>query len=110
MRSKWETNYGLYLDFLLKNGEIKSWEYEPERYKFVMTEGNYKVEIGTYLPDFRITENNGKVWVAEIKGFKQGMRKIQRMRKYFPEIEVRIIEAKEYNTLKKQVGKLLNFY
>lgn len=110
MRSKWETNYGLYLDFLLKNKEIKSWEYEPERYKFITTEGNYKVEIGTYLPDFRITENDGKVWVAEIKGFKQGMRKIQRMRKYFPEIEVRMIEAKEYNALKKQVGKMLNFY
>lgn len=109
-RSTWEINYAFYLEWLKQNGEIKEWEYEPERYKFDVVEGNHTTTIGTYLPDFRITENDGKQWIAEIKGYKQGMRKIQRMRKYHPEIEVRLVEAKEYNALKKQVGKLLNWY
>lgn len=110
MRSKWETNIGLYLDFLVKNKEIKDWEYEPERYNFDMPEGNIKVRIGTYLPDFRVTNNDGTQYLIEVKGYKQGMRKIQRMKKYYPHLPVQLIEAKDYAVLKKQLSKLLNWY
>jgi hypothetical protein len=29
-RSTWEANYALYLDFLVKQNQIVSWEYEPD--------------------------------------------------------------------------------
>ncbi len=110
MRSKWETNYGIYLDWLVRQKEIKEWEYEPERYNFDMKEGNQLIRIGTYLPDFRVTENDGTQYLVEIKGYAQGKRKLQRMKKYHPEIKVELVEATQYNTLKRQIGKLLNWY
>ncbi len=105
MRSKWETNYGIYLDFLVKQKEIKGWEYEPERYKFIMTEGNYKVEIGTYLPDFKVTNNDGTFYLVEVKGYRQGTLKLKRMKKYYPEIKIELVDSKEYAVLKKKVGQ-----
>lgn len=108
-RSRWEINWAYYLEWLKKNKQIKDWEYEPERYKFYVTEGNTKILIGTYLPDFRITNNDGTQYIDEIKGYKQGMRKIQRMKKHYPEIPVHLIDRTQYNAVKRQVGKMLNW-
>jgi hypothetical protein len=108
-RSNWEQNYSFYLEWLKQNGEIAEWEYEPERYNFDMKEGNIMVRIGTYLPDFRVTNNDGTQYLVEVKGKKQGMRKLQRMKKYYPHLKIKLIQAAEYNALKKQVGKLLNW-
>jgi len=109
-RSGWELNYAFYLEWLKQQAEIKDWEYEPERYHFYITEGNTKIRIGNgYLPDFRVTENNGKQYLVEIKGREQGMAKLKKMKKHYPEIEVRLVGKSEYNTLKKQLGKMLNF-
>lgn len=109
-RSNWETNYSFYLEWLKQQGEIKEWEYEPERYNFDVKEGNIMVRIGTYLPDFRITRNDDTQYLVEIKGKAQGMRKLQRMKKYHKEIQVELVDAKAYNALKKKLGKMLNFY
>ena len=105
-RSKWEANYALYLQWLKEQGEIKDWDYEPQPfYEFPIKHGTTR-----YLPDFRITNKDGTFYLAEIKGFKQGMVKIRRMTKYFPEIKIEIIDAKEYARLKRKVGKMLHFY
>ena len=109
-RSNWECNYAFYLEWLKKNKEIKDWEYEPERYYFDAKEGNTIIRIGDYLPDFRITNNDGTKYLVEIKGYKQGVRKLQRMKKYHPEIKVEMVGKAEYADLKRKVGKMLNFY
>jgi len=109
-RSNWEINYAFYLEWLKKNKEIKEWEYEPERYYFDAKEGDMTIRIGDYLPDFRVTKNDGTKYLIEIKGYKQGVRKLQRMKKYHKDIPLELITSKEYNALKKQVGKMLNFY
>lgn len=109
-RSNWECNYSFYLEWLKKNKEIKEWEYEPERYYFDSKEGNMIIRLGDYLPDFRVTRNDGTKYLVEIKGKAQGMRKLQRMKKYHKDITVELVGKDEYNTLKKQIGKLLNFY
>lgn len=109
-RSGWEINYAFYLEWLKQRGEIKDWEYEPERYHFWRTEGNYKYEIGNgYLPDFRVTNNDGTQYLVEIKGYKQGMMKLKRMAKHYPDIRIELVDAKEYNALKRKLGKMLNF-
>lgn len=109
-RSNWECNYAFYLEWLVKNKEIKGWEYEPERYYFDAKEGNMIIRIGDYLPDFRVTNNDGSQYLVEIKGKAQGMRKLQRMKKYHPKMKVELVGKSEYAALKKQVGKMLNFY
>ncbi len=109
-RSGWEQNYAFYLEWLKTQGEIKKWEYEPERYYFYITEGNTKIRLDNgYLPDFRVTNNDDTQYLVEIKGRKQGTRKLQRMKKHYPELRVELVGSAEYNQLKKKLGKMLNF-
>lgn len=110
-RSNWELNYAFYLEWLKKQGEIKKWEYEPERYDFIgYNSENKPFVVGpSYLPDFRVTNNDDTQYLVEIKGRSQGKLKLKRMKKYYPEIKVELVEAKEYNDLKRKLGKMLNF-
>lgn len=100
-RSRWEANYGRYLEWLKVNGQIKEWEHEPETFWF---EG---VKRGTvsYLPDFRITENNGTICFHEVKGWfdERSKTKIKRMAKYHPSVLLVIISAPWF----KQNGRKL---
>lgn len=111
-RSKWEANYALYLDWLIRQGEIMDWEYEPlPRYDFIMYENGVPKVMGLgYLPDFKVINNDDTFYLVEIKGYKQGMLKLKRMKKYHPTIKIELVDSKEYAVLKKRVGKMLNFY
>lgn len=64
-RSKWEANYALYLDFLIKNKQIKSWEYEAKVFIFEA------IKLGTrsYRPDFKVYNNDGTTEWHEVKGY-----------------------------------------
>ena len=105
-RSKWEANYALYLQWLKDTNKIFEWEYEPQPYyEFPIKHGSTR-----YLPDFRITNNDGTFYLVELKGFKQGMVKLKRMAKYFPKVKIELVDAKEYRALQKKVGKMLHFY
>ena len=110
-RSGWENNYCAYLDWLLGMGEIKAWEYEPTpRYEFIVTEfGRQRALSLGYLPDFKVTNNDGTFYLVEIKGKPQGMRKLQKMKKFYPKIKIELVTGKEYKILKKKVGRLLNW-
>src|SRR6185369_8386944 len=64
-RSKWEANYALYLDFLVKTKVIKDWEFEAQTFFFD------KIKSGTkkYIPDFKITNIDGSIEFHEVKGY-----------------------------------------
>ena len=105
-RSKWEANYALYLEWLKRLKQIKDWEYEPQPYyEFPIRHGTTR-----YLPDFRVMRNDDSFYLVEVKGYEQGMVKLKRMKKYFPNVEIELVDAKEYRALCKKVGKMLNFY
>lgn len=110
-RSGWELNYAFYLDWLKRTGEIKDWEYEPmPRYEFIVTEfGRQRALSLGYLPDFKVTNNDGSFYLVELKGRRQGMLKLKRMKKYYPKVKIELVQAPEYNALKKKVGRMLNF-
>lgn len=107
-RSKWEANIALYLDFLVKNKQIKDWEYEAQYFVFD------QIRHGTtrYLPDFKITNNNGSFEYWEVKGYMdaRSKTKLKRMAKYYPNIKLVLIEKDFYNDIKKKLGKGLKFY
>lgn len=110
-RSLWEANYALYLEWLKTQGEIKDWQYEPERYDFIYQDGKKLRSLGLgYLPDFRVVNNDGTFYLVEIKGYKQGVLKLKRMKKFYPEIKIELVDSKAYATLKRKLGKVLNFY
>jgi len=104
-RSRWEANYARYLQWLLGLGEIAKWEHEPETFWFL------KIKRGTrsYLPDFRVTENNGSIAYYEVKGWMdpQSKTKIKRMAKYHPDVKLIVVNSKSYKALEKMVSRMI---
>lgn len=100
-RSRWEANYGRYLEWLKSIGNIKGWEHEPETFWFG------KVRRGTvsYLPDFRITNNDGSIEYHEVKGWMdaRSKTKLKRMAKYYPTVKLVLIDSKCYKKLANQI-------
>ena len=107
-RSKWEANYALYLDFLIKQKQIFKWEYESDTFIFE------KIKFGTrsYRPDFKVYDNEKDFSYHEVKGYMdaKSKTKIKRMAKYYPEIKLIIIDKDVYKDIKTKLGKMLKFY
>lgn len=107
-RSKWEANYALFLDFLLKSGEIKNWEFEPDVFVFE------EIKFGnrSYRPDFKVFRNNDTIEYHEVKGYmnSSSKTKLRRMEKFYPEVKIVLITQLEYNAIYKQFNKILKMY
>lgn len=109
-RSGWEANYAFYLDWLKKQGQIKDWEYEPQRYYFIDYKQNPPKPYGNgYLPDFKVINNDDSWYLVEIKGKRQGVNKLKRMKRFYPHIKIEEIYQKEYNILKNKIGKICHW-
>jgi predicted DNA-binding protein len=104
-RSKWEANYARYLEWLRVGGHLFEWEHEPETFWFE------KIKRGcrSYLPDFRVRENNGSVIYHEVKGWMdaRSKTKIKRMAIYHPKVKLLVIEKKQYAEISRKVGALI---
>jgi len=107
-RSLWEANYALYLDFLIKNKEIKKWEFEVDTFWFEQI----KRGVRSYKPDFKVYNNDGTIEYHEVKGWMDATSKtkLKRMDKYHPEIKMVLIDASYYKDLKNKVGRMVGFY
>lgn len=104
-RSKWEANYARYLEWLKLHNQIKEWQHENKTFWF----DKIKRGCRSYLPDFEIENNNGTLEYHEVKGWfdDRSKTKIKRMKKYYPEVKLVIIFAKQYNEIKKKVSPLI---
>ena len=104
-RSKGEANYARGLEFQRKQGLITSWLHEPETFWFE------KIKRGTrsYLPDFKVTYPDGHIEYHEVKGWydDRSKTKVKRMAKYYPEVKLRMIFAKDYKAFKRQLSGLI---
>jgi len=100
-RSKWESNYARYLNFLIANGEpINKWEFEVETFEFK------KIKRGTrfYTPDFKITFNDGQFEFHEVKGwdYPKGRTARKRFLKYYPQHKLVLIDKDFFKGIKQQ--------
>lgn len=104
-RSSWEANYGRYLQWLKERGEIREWEHEPETFWFDAV----KRGVRTYLPDFRVWENNGESRLHEVKGWfdDRSKTKLKRMAKYHPGQTIVVIDAQQYRAIDRAVSSLI---
>lgn len=104
-RSRWEANYGRYLEWLKSTGNIAEWEHEPETFWFEAI----KRGVRSYLPDFRVTENSGSVIYHEVKGWMDDRSRvcIKRMRIYHPKVRLLVIDAKAYRSIAKKVSSIV---
>lgn len=100
-RSLWEVNYARYLQWLKEKGEIIDWEFEVDTFWF---EG-IKRGVVSYLPDFKIFENDGKVVYHEVKGYfdSKSKTKLKRMAKYHPTVRIVLIDKKTYLSIANKV-------
>ncbi len=96
-RSSWEVVYARYLQFLKEKRDISEWEYEPNTFWFE----NIRRGVRSYTPDFLVTENSGRQVYHEVKGYldSKSKTKIKRMKKYYPENEVILIEKNSYKSV-----------
>lgn len=103
-RSSWEANYARYLNWLIKVGEIKAWEFEPRTFEFPVKRGNR-----FYTPDFLVTEKDGSQAWHEVKGWltADGATKLKRFAKYYPQEKLVLIDETQYTSIANQIGKSL---
>ena len=104
-RSRWEANYALYLEWLRENGQIASWQHEPETFWFE----DIKRGVRSYLPDFLVTENNGSQAYHEVKGWMDSRSKttIKRFGKYYPQHTLIVIDTKGYQAIARKMSSLI---
>lgn len=104
-RSRWEANYARYLEWLKSLKQIVGWEHEPETFWF----DGVKRGVVSYLPDFRVTCNDGSIEYHEVKGWMdaRSKTKLKRMAKYHPKVKLVLIDAKAYKSLEKDVKSVV---
>ena len=107
-KSKLEYNYALYLSFLKERGQIKDWFYEPDKFWF----DGIRAGVTNYRPDFKIIENNDSFYYVETKGYlnAKDKTKLKRMKKYHPEIDLRLVMQKDFNkNVKNKINRFCHF-
>ena len=89
MRSGFEARWGKYLDFLVKAGEVVSWEFEPRDFEVKGMRKNTK----RYWPDFRVVYSNNTVLWHETKGQikSSDVTKLRRMSQEYPEEKIVLV-------------------
>lgn len=106
LRSSWEANYARYLNFLKSLGQIFKWEYEPKTFYFEA------IKRGTrsYTPDFEIWEReDSEPYFVEVKGWMDDKSrvKLDRMRKYYPDVKIVLVRESEYKEIKSKLGAMI---
>lgn len=100
-RSRWESNYGRYLQWLKEKREIQDWLHEPKVFWFE------KIKRGsvTYLPDFQVFKPDGSYFWVEVKGWmdQRSKTKLKRFKKYFPKESLILVDSKWF---KQNSGKM----
>lgn len=104
-RSRWEANYARLLEFRKARGDIKAWEHEPETFWFEKV----KRGVCSYLPDFRVTLNDGSIEYHEVKGWMdaKSKTKLKRMKQYHPAVVVVLIDSRSYGKLNRLFCKTI---
>lgn len=104
-RSRWEANYARYLQWLKDQGKILDWLHEPMTFWFE----DIKRGSCSYLPDFMVTELDGRRDCHEVKGWMdtRSATKLKRMKKYHPSIKVVLIQAEEYKSIEKTMKHII---
>jgi len=105
LKSLWERRYCLYLSLLKKQGYIKDYWYEADTFWF---EG-IKRGTNSYCIDFKVEFPSGTVEYFEVKGYEtaKDRTKYKRMKKYHPDIVLRVIGAEWFRKNSPALKKIL---
>lgn len=101
-RSRWEANYARFLNLLVEQGDVLRWEYEADTFWF----DGIKRGVRSYTPDFKVWDRDGSVYYVEVKGWMdaKSKTKLKRMKKYHPDVDLRLFGEKAYRELARKLG------
>lgn len=104
VRSSWEANYALILNHAIAQGLIDRWEYEPDCFEFPVKRGSR-----FYTPDFKVWRRDGRFEYHEVKGYldQPSRTKLKRMQKYYPDLQVKLVDEKVYRAFEQVYGSVL---
>ena len=104
VRSTWEANYARLLNWMVANGTIARWEYEPDLFEFPVKRGSK-----FYTPDFKVWANDGSYVYHEVKGYMDDVSatKLKRMRIHYPDEQLLLIDSKEYKKINKMFNRII---
>ncbi len=104
-RSRWEANYGRYLQAMKENGDIHGWEHEPKTFWFE----KIKRGVRSYLPDFRVDKTPTTHYYVEVKGYwdQRSRTKVKRMAKYYPQEKLIVRDALWFKENTKNIKLLI---
>lgn len=107
-RSIWEPNYALYLDFLIKNKQIKKWDYETDTFWFE----KIKRGVRSYKPDFKVVNTDDTIEYHEVKGYMdaKSKTKLKRMKIYFPDVKMILIDQKVYKDIIAKTSGIIKYF
>ena len=96
-RSPWEANFARYLNLLVANRIIQSWEYEPREYDF----GERYRKNRFYKPDFLVHWPDGSETYYEVKGWldADSLTRLRRMQKHYPMVHLEVVDGKRYRAI-----------
>ena len=106
-RSKWERNYARFLQYAKSNQVIFDWQYEPKEFWFE----NIKRGVRSFKPDFLVIyHSKGLHSWYEVKGYmdSKSATKIKRMKKYYPEEFLTIVDKKWFQMFEKEYASQLS--
>ncbi len=105
-RSRWEANFGRYLEFLKRERKVDRWYHEPHTFWFK----EIKRGVTSYKPDFKVVELNGSHQWYEVKGYvdAKSLTKIKRMKKYYPEEPITLIDSKWFGINAPKISRLIS--
>lgn len=108
-RSGWEANYARYLNFLIAHNVIHSWKFEAQTFWF----NEIKRGVRSYLPDFKVWERvHSEPYFVEVKGYmdKRSATKLNRMRIYYPDVKLILVDKKEYRLLSDSFSRIIKHW
>lgn len=106
-RSLWDINTSRYFAWQKSKGWVKDWEYEPKKFKF--DKNLYDAGPYQYVPDFRITDNDGNQYWVEVKGWlnPKSKAKLKRFAREFPEERLELWDKTVMDNLRKNFSHLV---
>ncbi len=104
-RSKMESNFAYYLEWLKNNGNIIEWQHEPCLFKLEGRMGT----ISHYKPDFVAVGVDEKWYWYEVKGYmdKRSQAKINAFRKQYPNLSLTVVDKKWFRDNSKKLKGLV---
>ena len=99
VKSTWEYDIAMYLEYLKSAGYITDWNYEPKAFRFKYD----KSGVRTYRPDFVVLKDDEEYYI-EVKGWQDEKYLIKRkkMAEEYPNVKMIYICDKEYYAIQRK--------